>query len=36
MQGGTIQNLALKITAFLVLLQTFYYQSFCNSGKIFF
>ena len=28
MQSGTIQNLALKINAFLVLLQTFHYQSF--------
>ena len=36
MQGRTIENLALKINAFLVLLQTFHYQSFCSSGKIFF
>ena len=36
MQGGTIQNVALKINALLVLLENFHYQSFCNSGKIFF
>ena len=36
MQGGAIQNVALKINALLVLLENFHYQSFCNSGKIFF
>ena len=36
MQGGTIQSLTLKINGFLVLPQTFHYQSFSNSGKTFF
>ena len=36
MQGGTSQNLELKINGFLVLVQTFRYQSFVTVVKYFF
>ena len=36
MQGGTIQNLELKINAFSVLFQTFHYQGFVTMLNYFF
>ena len=36
MQNEMIQNLKLKVIAFVVLLQTFYCQRFYSNGKTFF